>query len=142
MPVPCGWQVDSYFQKCMGSGAFFNSQDFSGYSTLETYISEYYDESNETDDDIDFFIYEPALTAVIKQYYLINHPVMFEKISKIIGYDFPPTKYDAFLNSIEFFSNLSPVYSLVQHQLYFPPYNLSARLSKQLIQDVMASGIY
>ncbi|WP_230656134.1 hypothetical protein [Psychrobacter sp. I-STPA10] len=146
------WQLDNevsseQYIQLMSRGAFLQPQDFSGYRTLETYIRDYYEvDDDDMDEDVvnelDFSSYESALITLIKKHYLINHRLLFNQISHVIGYEVPCTKYADFLDSIEFFSNLSPVHDLVQHQLYFPPYNLPARLSKQLIQDVMDSGMY
>lgn len=111
--------------------------EFSGYITLESILEDYYHNDIGDDADIDFSCHEQALIVIIKKYYLFDNKAMFNRISDVIGYPVPLAKQQKFIDSVDFFINLNDVHADVQHQLHFSPYNMSSRLSKQLIADVL-----
>lgn len=119
-----------------------NSQhiEFSGYISLETIVEDHYYDADD-DTEIDFLAHEQALIVIIKKHYLDDHQKMFSELSREIGYAIPQSNYEGFLDSIEFYINLNSTHSTVQHQLYFSPYNMPTKLSKQLVQDMLACGV-
>lgn len=114
--------------------------DFSGYSTLETIVENHYI-SEDDDTEIDFSAHEQSLTAIIKKHYSSDSQIMFNELSREIGYEIPHSEYESFLGTIDFFTNFSPIHNSVQHQLNFSPYNMPTKLSKQLVQDMLACEV-
>lgn len=109
--------------------------EFSGYSTLETIVEDHYYAGEDDDTEIDFSVHEQALIAIIRKYYLDDSQIMFNELSREIGYEVPHSEYESFLETIEFFTNFNPIHNSIQHQLHFSPYNMPTKLSKQLVQD-------
>lgn len=114
--------------------------EFSGYSTLETIVENHYI-SEDDDTEIDFSAHEQSLTAIIKKHYSSDSQIMFNELSREIGYEIPHSEYESFLDTIDFFTNFSPIHNSVQHQLSFSPYNMPTKLSKQLVQDMLACEV-